>query len=338
MNIEKLLIVKISSLGDVVHMLPAVTDIYRMCPEIHIDWVVEEGFVQLPALHPAVNRVIPVALRRWRRDPGRALRTEFRRFAQALRARAYDRVLDSQGLLKSAVITRLARGVRCGQDFRCARESLAARFYDRTFFVPLGRHAVVRNRELAALALGLPLPEGEADYGIEAPAAPTDLDLPARYMVCLHGASRESKLWPHEHWLALIRVLTQQGMGVVLPWGSAEEHMRAEAIAEATAGGRVLPWLDLKSLAGVLGGARAVVGLDSGLSHLAVALNRPTVALYTDTNPALTGVVGQAGRAINLGGEGMMPTPDQVLLELAEMSSHRHFVAKASCPQGEELE
>jgi heptosyltransferase-1 len=260
-----------------------------------------------------------VALRRWRHDPGQALRTEFRRFAQALRAQDYDRVLDSQGLLKSAFITRMARGVRCGQDFRCAREAVAARFYDRTFFVPRGRHAVIRNRELTALALGLPLPEGEADYGIQAPAVPMALDLPARYMVCLHGASRESKLWPDEHWAVLTRVLAQRGIGVVLPWGSAEERVRAEVIAEATAQGRVLPRLDLKSLAGVLGGARAVVGLDSGLSHLAVALNRPTVALYTDTDPVLTGVAGQSGRAINLGGPGMMPTPDQVLLELARM-------------------
>lgn len=319
MKLTRLLIVKTSSMGDVVHMLPAVTDIRRAYPELQIDWVVDESFAELPPLHSAVRRVLPAPVRRWRRQWGRALTREFPGFIRILRAQPYDVILDSQGLLKSALITRLARGVRCGQDWRSARESLAAWCYDRTYAVARGRHAVDRNRELAALALGFPQPDDDLDYGLTAPPAPAELDLPADYVACLHGASRASKLWPLDCWLELVRRLEELGVKVVTPWSSVQERQRAEAIAAAAPGSQLLPRLGLRSLAGVLAGARAVVGLDSGLSHLAVALDRPTLALYLDTAPALTGLLGKPGRALNLGGPGAKPSPADVLGRLAEM-------------------
>jgi len=315
----RLLIVKTSSMGDVVHMLPAVTDIRRARPEIQIDWVVDEAFAELPLLHPGIRRVLPAPLRRWRRQWGRGLGQELLGFIRLLRAEPYDLILDTQGLLKSALITRLARGLRCGPDVRSARESPSAWFYDRTYAVARGRHAVDRNRELAALALGLPPAADSLDYGVTAPPAPAELGLPADYMVCLHGASRASKLWPLGCWLELVRRLAELGIKVVLPWSSGQERERAEAMAAAAPGSQVLPRLALRPLAGVLAGARAVVGLDSGLSHLAVALDQPTLALYLDTAPALTGLLGKPGRAVNLGGPGGKPMPADVLARLAAM-------------------
>ncbi len=306
-------------MGDVVHMLPAVTDIRRAYPDIQIDWVVDESFAELPPLHSAVRGVLPAPVRRWRRQWGRALAQELPRFVRILRAQPYDVILDTQGLLKSALITRLARGLRCGQDWRSARESLAAWFYDRAYVVAQGCHAVDRNRQLAALALGYSLPEDDLDYGVTAPPAPADLALPADYLVCLHGASRASKLWPVDCWLELVRRLADLGVKVVTPWSSHQERQRAEIIAAAAPGSQVLPWLGLRPLAGVLAGARGVVGLDSGLSHLAVALDRPTLALYLDTAPALTGLLGKPGWAVNLGGPGGKPSPADVLGRLAEM-------------------
>jgi len=310
---KRLLIVKTSSLGDVVHMLPAVSDIRQARPELMIDWLVEENFTAIPALHPAVHRVIPVALRRWRRTllQPRIWR-EFAEFQTALSRDRYDSILDTQGLLKSAWLCQLARGTRYGLDRASAREPLAAWWYDATFPVPRDQHAVGRNRQLAALALGYPVPVGLPDYGISTSKSLLP-ELPADYVVCLHGASRVSKCWPHEHWVALIQALAGEILTAVLPWGSPAERRIAEAIA-GSSGAEVLPKLNIDELTGVLAGARVVVGMDTGLSHLAAALGRPTVALYLETSPQLTGVVSsKLGHTINLGDKGLPPTVPEVL-------------------------
>lgn len=311
--VERLLIVKTSSLGDVVHMLPAVSDIQRARPGIMMDWLVEENFAAIPHLHPAVNRVIPVALRRWRRTLLQPhVWREFAEFRAMLGRDRYACILDSQGLLKSALLCRLARGIRHGPDRASAREPLAAWFYELTISVPRNRHAVDRNRELAARALGYPVPTGPPDYGITT-AAPRAPGLVNDYLVCLHGASRASKCWPRENWVALIQALARENLTVVLPWGSPAERMTAEAIAGASSA-LVLPRLEICEMTGVLAAARAVVGMDTGLSHLAAALGRPTVALYTDTSPRLTGVVGSVpSNMVNLGDKGAAPAVREVL-------------------------
>ena len=317
----RLLIIKTSSLGDVIHNLPAVSDIGARFPDAAIDWAVEEDFADVAALHPAVARVIPVALRRWRHAPlAPATWCEFRDLRRALRAERYDAVLDTQGLLKSAVLARLARGASCGQDRKTAREPLAACFYDRTFHVARGRHAVVRNRDLAAQALGYALPMTPPDYGIRAPDEPPPLTVPDKFILGLHATSRESKLWPVAHWVALGRALEGKGLVLVLPWGSRAEEARARAIAHGVPRAQLLPKLGLRALAVVMGRARAVVGVDTGLVHLAAALGLPTVALYTDTSPALTGVLAaDASRARNLGDRARVPAPDEVQRALAAL-------------------
>ncbi len=311
----RILLIKTSSLGDVVHNLPVASDIAARVPGAILDWVAEEAFADIPALHPRVSSVLPVATRRWRRTLGRAATwREMRRFRRRLQSHTYDVVLDTQGLVKSAVIARLAHGVRCGQDQASAREPLAARFYDRAYPVARGRHAVVRNRELAALAFGYAMPTTPPDYGLALPAEPLPPELPRAYVVCLHGTSRASKLWPQAHWVALADALLQKGLTPLLPWGDNAERARAEAIHAACPGVQVLSRASLRSLALVLGHARAVVGVDTGLLHLAGALERPVVGLYTGSDPLLTGVYPHdPACAVNLGGIGQVPTVEEVL-------------------------
>lgn len=304
-------------------MLPAVTDIHTHFPDLRIDWVAEESFVEIPSLHPAITKIIPVALRRWRNDLiRRAVWTDIGRFLKDLRSHRYSIVLDTQGLLKSAVIMRLARGgVHCGQDRRSIREPLAALFYNKTFSIRRDHHAVIRNRELAARVFGYPSCDSPPDYGLtKVPLAKTKLNLPAAYIVFLHGTSRESKLWSENCWIKLGNALAARGIRVVLPWGNEVELRRANRLAVQISESMILPSFSIRELIGVLAGAQAVVGLDTGLSHLAAALARPTLAIFTDTSPVLTGVMGSVAEQVaNLGDRGVVPTPQEVLNVLERM-------------------
>jgi heptosyltransferase-1 len=317
----RLLIIKTSSLGDVVHNLPIVNDILTHQPDTVIDWVVEESFADIPALHPAVERVIPVAIRRWRKHLfQRATWQEIGAMRSQIKQASYDLILDTQGLLKSAVLGRLAEGVYHGQDRRSAREPLAACFYQQTHAVATGRHAVVRNRELAARAFGYAIPETAPEYGIRAAVATPSLAGGRPYIVGLHATSRDSKLWPIDRWIHLGRHLASQEYALLLPWGNAAEQLRAQQIAEAVPHAAVLPRLGLHELASTLAGSRAAIGVDTGLVHLAAALNVPTIALYTDTDPALTGIYpGAGGRAINLGGIADSPSTESVIRVASEL-------------------
>ena len=313
----RILLVKTSSLGDVVHNLPVATDLRGIVPAAQIDWVVEEPFAAIPGLHPAVARVIPVAIRRWRtRLFDRAVRGEIRAFTRELRREKYDAVIDTQGLLKSALIARTARGVRHGLDFASSREPLSL-FYDHTYSVPWTMHAVERNRELAARALAYAaLPA--VDYGIAANRARFAWLPPDPYAVLVHAASARAKLWPEKSWIELATQLDKRGTRIVLPWGNAEERVRAEGIARAVPGAIIAPSLPLADVAPLLAGARAVAGVDTGLAHLAAALKVPTVGIYCATDPSATGLYGGA-RVVNLGAPGAPPQASEVLEALEKI-------------------
>lgn len=311
----RILIVKTSSLGDVIHNLPVVSDICRHFPEAQVDWCVEQSFAAIPRLHPGVAGIIPVAIRQWRKGLLKA--ATWQQIGQArenLGQASYDAIVDTQGLLKSALLARQAHGPHLGYAADSAREPLAARFYDKRFSVSRELHAVLRNRRLAALALGYKAND-ETDYGIA--AAPGGFGwLPHRpYVVCLTATSRDDKLWPEDHWLALGRQLNSLGLSAVLPAGSAVERARAERLAAGIPGAVAAPPMSIPELASLLAGGRAAVGVDTGLTHLAVALKVPTVALYTATDPGLTGVLG-AGFHCNLGGKQQMPSAAAVLAEV----------------------
>jgi heptosyltransferase I len=296
----RLLLVKTSSMGDVIHALAPLSDAARAIPGLVCDWLVEEAYADIPSWHPAVRRVIPCAVRRWRRAPWRTLAGgEWAAFRAGLRRESYDLVLDAQGLLKSAFLAGRARGPVAGRSFASAREGLASLFYDFRIPVDLGLSEVEQVRELFALALGYERPATPAEFGLDpqrfAPAAATAGAPP--YAVFLHGAAWPSKLWPEDRWIALGQALRERGVAVRLPQGSADEQARARRIA-AACGGEVLPPSGIGDLARHIGGARFVVGLDTGLTHLAIALGVRTVTLYGPSVPVFDRVA--RGELVNL--------------------------------------
>jgi heptosyltransferase-1 len=314
MSAPRVLFVKLSSLGDVIHHFPAATDLARHRPEARLAWAVEEAYAELVRLHPGVVEVIPVGLRGLRGDI--LDRARWRRLGQSRRSLArggWDYVIDSQGLIKSALVARAANGVSFGMDRASARERLAARFYDVRLPVARDRHAVERNRDLVGQVFGY-RPGARAHYGLAAPEARPAWAPRGRYAALLHAASREAKRWPEASWIALGRRLSEAGYACVLPGGSAGERAQAARIAAAIPGAMAAPAAGLAEVAALLAHADLVAGVDTGLTHLAVAFARPTVGIYCATRPELTGLHGESG--VNLGGPGQAPPVEAVAAAL----------------------
>ncbi|MDC6381615.1 lipopolysaccharide heptosyltransferase I [Pseudomonas graminis] len=290
----RVLLIKTSSLGDVIHTLPALTDAMGALPGIQFDWVVEEGFAEIPTWHPAVANVIPVAIRRWRKNLWQTLKNgEWRQFKQRLRDTRYDLVIDAQGLLKSAWLTRYVKAPIAGLDKTSAREPMAARFYDRPYAVARGQHAVERLRQLFAQALGYQVPAGLGNYGLDRSRLLTATN-DAPFVLFLHGTTWDTKHWPELYWRQLAERMIGQGLEVRLPWGNPAEKARAERIADGLDNAVVLPKLNLAGVARVLASAQGCVAVDTGLGHLAAALDVPTLSLFGPTNPGLTGAYGRS--------------------------------------------
>ena len=278
------LLVKMSSLGDVVHTLPAVQDALALGINVH--WVVEEGYVPLVDRVQGISSVIPAAFRRWRRTPGRSM-TELLAFLRELQSKRYDAVIDAQGLIKSAfVATRANAADRVGFDRSTARESLASFAYGRHFHIPVDAHAIDRLRDLFAYSLGYLRPSTPPRFGLDVPAEQ------CATLVLLHGTTWRTKLWPEVYWVQLAELAVARGLEPVLMWGTQEEQARAIRVAEQVDGARVIDRTTLTEATNVLASAAGVIGVDSGLAHLSAALGRPTVMLFGPTDAGLTGCRG----------------------------------------------
>jgi len=313
MTDSRILIVKTSSMGDIVHALPLVSDLAQHVPQARIEWVAEENFTAIPRLHPAITRVIPVALRRWRRQLLAASTwREIREARQELNSVPYDCIIDCQGLLKSAWITRWAHGPRIGPDRASAREKVAAAFYHRKVNVPGTLHAIERNRRYGAAAFGYTI-DSPPRFNLQVPPLPPDL-LPGEqpYAVLLTNASRLTKLWPDERWAAVETWLAAQGLRSLLFWGSPAEGESTQHRVASMRDAMQMPRVSLDVAAAVLANARVVVGLDTGLSLLAAAVGVPTVAIYCDYDPALVGLIGDAP-CVSLGGVRQHPSAEAVI-------------------------
>lgn len=316
----RIALIKTSSMGDVIHAMPVVTDIAAGVPGARIDWVVEESFADLPRLHPAVGDVIPVAVRRWRRTPwSPAVWSEVRAARARLRSAGYDLALDLQGLVKSALVARWTGAPVAGFARGCAREPLATLAYARRYSVAMDTHAIERLRLLAAAALGYALRGGPV-FGLALPATAASWRPAQRYVVLLHATSRDEKLWPAARWSALAATLAATGRACVLPWGSERERAAARELVRAVPLSIVPPRLTLAQCAGLLAGADAVVGVDTGLTHLATALGVPTVALFAAT-PAWRFGPTWSARARSLGEDGQWPQVAEVVEALVALGA-----------------
>jgi heptosyltransferase-1 len=315
----KILLVRVSSLGDVLHNLPMVADILRHHPDARIDWVVEEGYVSLVRLNPHVRKIIPFALRRWRRGLGdSATRAELKGFFRELRAEQYDYVFDTQGLIKTGIIMAAARVRPGGHKVGMANgtedsgyEGLSRIFHSKSVKVERRAHAVARGREVAAAALGYSI-DSAPDFGLPAPIAAERPDwLPREdYAVFFHGTARDAKKWAGANWIATGHALAP--MPVLLPWGSPREKAEAEAIAAALPNARVLPRLSMMEAVTLARFAGLAVGVDTGLTHIAAAFLRPTVEIYCDS-PKWKTEGNWSPRIVNLGDDKAPPSAQDVI-------------------------
>jgi heptosyltransferase-1 len=308
---KRVLIIRSSSLGDVVHALPVVHDMHAHCPDLAIDWVAEEPFAALVRLNHGVRRVVPVALRRWRhRLLARSTWREAKAFSDELRRQRYDAVIDLQEQVKGALVAWLAHGPVHGPDRASAHEALAALFYRHGHRIDAQQHLIVRCRNLAGAVLGYQ-PQGAPRFDLTPP--PVDAVPDGPYVVCLHGTSQDEKLWPEAHWRALLEHFANAGLATVLPWGNATEAVRSERLAAGVPGITVPPLRALPEVSALLARALLVVGVDTGLTHLAAALGTPTVALFVATEPRLNGAEPASALARDLGSPGAIPEPAQVI-------------------------
>ncbi len=301
-------------MGDVIHALPVVSDILRANPQASIDWIVEELFVPLVRLHPGVNQILPVSLRQWRRqwrDP--LVRQQFHSVRADFKTRQYDLILDLQGLLKSAWVGSWLTGPRAGYGWACAREPLACLAYQQRYQVDMQSHAIEKMRSLAGQSLGYTV-ENAPQFGLQtAAAAGAD-----PYWVFLHATSRAEKLWPIAASVEFLKLAGSRGVPVLLPWGSDSERTAAKDLVARAGHGTVLDRLDLGGCASLLAQAQGVVGVDTGLTHLAAALDRPTVALFSATEAFRYGPYWST-RAKSLGSPGQWPGADLVIETLDKL-------------------
>jgi len=311
----KVLVVKTSSMGDVVHAMPAATDMLREVPGLELDWLVEAPFAAIPQMHPGIRHVLPMAWRKWRSKlfEGRTWQA-IAALRRDLRRDRYDLVIDLQGLIKSALWGRQANGPLAGYDRASAREPQASWFYERQAAVPTDLHAVDRCRRLAAALLGYAAPQLSPDFGLRAPAATWAPRVP--YAVIIPNASRAEKLWPERRWVAVGQRFRSKGWLPVVMWGRPGEQTLAERIA-ASCEGDVPIFLKVGEVAALLAGARHVVGLDTGFTHLAAALGRPTLGIYCDHEPGLAGITG-SGIVASIGGKGQVPSQNDVMALLEQ--------------------
>jgi len=311
------LVVRPSSLGDIVYALAVVSDIRRAQPQLEIDWVAEPGFAPLIALSPDIRRIIPFGLRRWRRAPfTRGTWRDLSAFYSELSRTRYVAILDMQEQVKGGLIARAARGTRHGFAWASAREPLATLLDDVHHRVSADLHFVVRCRQLAAAALGYAI-DSVPRWNLRVPSPGPGI--PERpYVVVLHATSREDKLWPEGHWRAVLEQCSNAGLVTVLPWGSADEAMRSHRLADGNANAVVPAFLSLPQVATLLAHAELAIGVDTGFTHLAAALRTPTIALFTVTDPRRHGVETTGSHGRDLGDIGAVPSVDDVLQAASE--------------------
>lgn len=284
----KILIVKTSSLGDVVHSLTAVREAKQNRPDVQFDWLVEKSFADVARLAQDdgyIENIIPISFRQWRKKPlGLFFHPEIKQLRSLLRNTKYDLVIDAQGLLKSVYLAKMAKSPIVGFDKRSAREPLASHFYQSDYFIERQQHAIQRLRQLFAKALDYTLPskiDTPTHQGIE------------KTVLVFHGTTWNNKHYPIRRWRELVQALQDDGYRVLLPQYSQQEYQNACAIAEGFEAATVLPKQSIPEMINTMKTVKAVISVDTGLAHLSAYLGIPTTALFGPTNPYLTGVVGE---------------------------------------------
>lgn len=346
-----ILIVKLSSLGDVLHNLPIVWDLRAQYPQAQIDWVVEEAYVELlqplktTAEFRGIDHIIPLAFRRWKKNlkRGEFVRSiqEFIAFKQDLQSTTYDLIIETQGLIKSALVARWANPQKMASIIGLANqtefsgyEPWARYFYTESVQVPFHCHAVDRSRWVTAAAMNQPVPQRDqspprfypaayveklvedARLGFASTRIDLGFDVTRPYVLCFHATAGASKRWANEHWRSVAQYLSDQGMQVIFPWGNDQEKKVSEQLAKNISGALVPSSFSIAEAFGLIAGAQITIGVDTGLTHLSAILGRPTIELYCDSPRWKT--EGYWSNSIsNLGDKASPPSVEEVLAILA---------------------
>jgi len=330
----RVLVIKTSSVGGIIHTLPALTDAKRAIPSITFDWLVEETFTEIPKWHPAVDNVIPVAIRRWRKHIFQTIGSnEWRQFKTQLNKNHYDLVIDCQGLLKSGWLGRFLKAPIAGFDKLSVREPIATWFYQHKYHVSKNLHAVERIRSLFSQALNYELPKERGDYGVNRQAF-FGTATEAASVLLLHECAHADRLYPELYWRDLAQQLAKDGYRVRLPWRKPEDREQAERIAEGIDGVEVLPRLNLQGFMGGLAQSSAVVSVDNGLGHLSAALDIPCLSLYGPTNPDLIGTYGKyqihlSAQQFHSPGDANPESLDALSPDLVYQTLQNHLLSKS---------
>ena len=322
----KVLLIRVTSLGDVLHNMPIVADILRHFPHAQIDWVVEEGYVELVRLNPHVRKIIPFGLRRWRKGLWSAsVRAEMAAFKKNLQATSYDVILDTQGLLKTGFIMGLANG---GAKVGLANgtegsgyEAVSRIFHTLSVPVDVRTHAVLRGRLVAARALGYNIDGIAPDFGLVAPALQPDWLPEKAYAVFFHGTAGAAKKWPAHDWITLGKHLNELNYPVLLAWGNTAELLEAEQLAAHIPLATVLPQLSMMEALVLARNAALVIGVDTGLTHIAAAFYRPTVEIYC-ASPRWKTEGNWSDQIINLGDKFTPPDVTEVIAAVDRLILH----------------
>ncbi len=284
----KILIIKMTSLGDIIHSFPALTDAGKAIKDIRFDWVVDKAFMEIPSWHPLVDKVIPISTRKWKKAPLEALKSgAITQAIKHIRNEQYDMVIDAQGLIKSKILCLLAKGKRAGYDKHSAREGALSFIYQQKCSVPKKEHAIERTRALFAQSLGYPKPSTKLDYHIS-----HRHENNGDYLVFLPNTTWDTKHYPEKYWHELIQLADEMNYQVQIPWGAPHEQQRAQRLAKGHVNAHVLERMSLNDLALILSKAKGVIAIDTGLAHIAAAIGVPNVAIFGPTNPKLSGVIG----------------------------------------------
>lgn len=306
---KRILIVKITSMGDLVQLLPAITDAANAIPGIRFDWLVDESFKAVPNLHPAIDKLIQIPYRRWKKNIIQSITSgEVRQFLKNLRSQQYDMVIDAQSNLKSAFVTMFTKGTRYGLDSKSVREYGAHWAYQKKISVNRDQNHAKRMRELMANFLEYPEPVTAADYGVDQTRLPIpDFELPEKFVFVTAISSSKDRLWPEPFWQEVLDDIVVAGYDIVLPWWSAEEKARILRLKNNNARIHMIPPLDLTEKASILAKAVAAISIDTGLAHMAAALNIPNVTLYGPTSAKLTGAYGEEQVHLSASGPACSP-------------------------------
>ena len=296
---RRILVIKMSSLGDLLHTLPAISDAVAAEPGLIVDWLCEEPFADIARLHPAVRNVIVSGRVRWKKEGlnGKNIKERIG-LIRKLRSEHYDLIIDAQSRIKSARLGLLCRGTLVGPSAHTATDKETRFMYKRSFRVDISQGAIESYRQLFAQALGYNH-SGLPQFGITKNQWPEASLSASNNLIFFHGTTWESKHWPENKWIDLLAIAKEAGEEVLLPWSSEAEKARAERLVESAAWGTILPRLSLWDLAGVISKCKGAVGLDTGLSHVAGAIGIPVVGIFGSTNSVLTGVKGALAKNLS---------------------------------------